>query len=109
MKKRAYAQQALEAAQFAIYLVYRAVVALVCALPLESNFKLGRVLGTVCWVVAWPYRRLVVENLTIAFGGEKSPDEIRILAREHFASLGANLLSSFKVASMSPAEIDALL
>jgi lipopolysaccharide heptosyltransferase II len=109
MKKRAYAQQALEAAQFAIYLVYRAVVALVCVLPLESNFKLGRVLGTICCAVAWPYRRLVVENLTIAFGGEKSPDEIRSLAREHFASLGANLLSSFKVASMSPAEIDALL
>ena len=44
-----------------------------------------------------PYRRLVLRNLGIAFGREKSPAELRALARKHFATLGANLFSSIKL------------
>src|SRR5438067_21797 len=74
---------------YAVYLLYRTVIALIAALPLRVVFSLGRALGTLgCWL-AWPYRRLVLRNLTIAFGDEKSPREIRQLAREHFATLAA--------------------
>ena len=47
----------------------------------------------------------VIANLTIAFGSEKSPKEIRQLAREHFSRLGANFLSCEKLSSMSGEEI----
>ncbi len=98
-----------ELASYSIYLFYRVVVWIVCRLPLELDFELGRLLGSLGYVVAWRYRRLATANLTIAFGEEKSAQEIRELAREHFATLGANLLCSFKVASMTPPQIDALL
>src|SRR5207302_5596008 len=90
---------------YAVYLLYRTVVALIAALPLRVVFSLGRVLGTLGSWLAWPYRRLVIRNLTIAFGDEKPPREIRQLAREHFSTLGANLLSSVKLSKMSPGEI----
>lgn len=89
------------------YLLYRAIVSLVGALPLGWNFRVGRALGTLGYWLAWPYRRLVTRNLRIAFAGEKDAAEIRRLAREHFATLGANLFCSFKVATMKPGEISA--
>ena len=91
----------------AVYLLYRAAIALFSLLPLRVNFALGRLAGTVAWLMAPPYRRLVLRNLRIAFEGEKSPRELRAMAREHFATLGANLLSSVKVAAMREEEITA--
>src|SRR5437773_7954160 len=86
---------------FVVYAFYRIAVALVALLPLRLVFSLGWLLGAGAHLVAVKYRKLAVRNLTIAFGNEKSPREIRAIARRHFATLGANLLSSFKMASMS--------
>lgn len=91
--------------EYAIYLFYRAVVALISALPLTFVFSLGGLLGTLGYWLAAPYRKLVLRNLTIAFSDEKSPLEIRQLAREHFATLGANIFSSVKLATMTPEQI----
>ena len=87
--------------QLLIYLIFRAFEGAIILLPLKVNFRLGRFLGTFCFFLLWPYRRLVIANLTVAFGAEKCPAEIRGLARSHFATLGANLLSSLKLAKMS--------
>lgn len=91
--------------EFAVYLLYRAAVAAVSALPLRAVFRAGRFLGSLGFWLFIPYRALVLRNLSIAFAGEKSAADIRALAREHFATLGANLLSSVKLAFMTPAEI----
>jgi lipopolysaccharide heptosyltransferase II len=84
-----------------VYLIYRLLTGLVSALPLTVVFCAGKFLGTLVYFVAGKYRRLVVWNLTTAFGGEKPEREIRALACNHFSNLGANLLSSVKLASMS--------
>ncbi len=67
------------------------------------RLHLGRGLG---WIAYYVPPRLIggwsCANLSIAFEGEKSPAELRRLARDHFATLGANLFSSFKLATMSP-------
>ena len=84
-----------------IYLLYLAFSRAICLLPLPAGFILGRALGWLCYYLVIPYRHLVVRNLTIAFGNEKSPAEIRRLAHLHFSTLGANLISSCKLASMS--------
>ena len=48
-------------------------------------------------------------TMTIAlgkvFGRELSEDQLRHLARRHFASLGSNLLSGFKIPLMGEAEV----
>ena len=57
--------------------------------------------------MAGSYRSLVLRNMEIAFGNEKSPPELRTLAREHFATLGANLLCSpIKVSKNEPRAAD---
>jgi heptosyltransferase-2 len=86
---------------YLIYLIYRMLSGTIALLPLPVGFTLGRVLGFIAYYLAPPYRRLVIWNLRIAFEGEKSPGEIRRLARAHFATLGANLFASFKLATMS--------
>jgi len=89
------------------YLIYRIFSEGIALLPLPVGFTLGRILGTIAYYVAVPYRRLVLRNLGIAFEGEKSPAEIRRLAKEHFGLLGANLVSACKLATMSTEEIGA--
>lgn len=84
-----------------IYVVYRGFTASVAALPLRAVVRLGQALGWAGYFVLAPYRRLAIRNLTIAYGAEKSPAEIRRLARAHFSTLGANLLSSIKAAALS--------
>ena len=83
--------------EFCVYLFYRAGSALVAALPLRVLFALGSALGFCAWLVLGKYRRLAFQNLTIAFGDEKSPRELRRLVRRHFQRLGANLVCSFKL------------
>jgi lipopolysaccharide heptosyltransferase II len=92
---------------YLLYLVYRAFSGAIALLPLPAGFLLGRALGWFAYYLAAPYRRLVLRNLRIAFEGEKSPAELRRLARDHFSTLGANLFSSFKLAKMSPEAISA--
>jgi len=86
--------------EYFVYLIYRAGFALIGLLPLRVSFALGNGLGFCAWLVLGKYRRLGFRNTEIAFGGEKSPQEMRHLVRRHFQRLGANLLSGLKLASM---------
>jgi len=88
-----------------VYIIYRLVCMLVALPPVGVGFRIGSVLGWLAYWILWPYRRLAIANLTIAFGGEKSPAEIRRMARRHFTRLGANLVSSVKFSTMSPAAV----
>lgn len=91
--------------EYSIYLIYRWVAALIGILPLTLVFRIGQGLGMIAYWVGQPYRKLVFSNLRIAFGGEKSPAQIRALARQHFINLGANIFSSIRVARMSSDEV----
>lgn len=91
-------------AHFAIYLLYRCGAALICLLPISVGFRIGAVMGR-CAFYALPHLRwLAVRNLARAFE-EKNDAEIRAIAREHFERLGANLVASIKLASMTREEI----
>lgn len=91
------------------FAIFCALGAVLSRLPILSVFRCGAALGRLAYYMALPYRRLVLRNLAIAFGSEKSPSEMRDLAREHFATLGANLFSSLKIPHLSPDEIRALV
>ena len=90
---------------YLVYLLYRWFTLLIEALPLRVVFRLGQALGWVGYVFAAPYRRLAVHNLTIAYGGNKSPQEIGALARAHFVTLGANLLCAIKAEKFDAARL----
>src|SRR5438552_5931500 len=91
---------------FCPYVLYRAGSALVAALPLSFLFRLGQAAGFCAWLILPGYRRLAFRNASIAFANEKPAGELRRLVRRHFQQLGANLLSSVKIAGMPPAEIE---
>ena len=90
---------------FVVYLLYRAGLAVVAALPLPFLFGFGQFLGVCAWMFSGRYRRLATRNLEIAFANEKSPRELRQLVRRHFRRLGANLLCSAKLTQMPPEKI----
>ena len=90
---------------FVVYLLYRAGLAVVAALPLPFLFAFGQFLGVCAWMFSGKYRRLATRNLEIAFANEKSPRELRQLVRRHFRRLGANLLCSAKLTQMPPEKI----
>ncbi|MBO0696373.1 MAG: hypothetical protein J2P56_09785, partial [Verrucomicrobia bacterium] len=90
---------------FAVYLLYRAGLAIANTLPLRLLFAFGEFLGFCAWLVSGKYRRLAERNVAIAFADEKTPAEMRRLVRQHFRRLGANLLCSVKLTAMPPEKI----
>ena len=88
------------------YLVFRGFeTAVLRPLPLTLVAKLGRLLGSLAWLVGRPYRQLALRNLEIAFAAEKSEKERRALAREHFRGLVSNFLCGFKLPLMSQQDV----
>ena len=87
---------------FSIYLLYRAGTAIASALPVRVLFAIGNLMGWGAWLLLPHYRRLARRNLEIAFANEKSPRELRRIARRHFQRLGANLSAVPKWDSMPP-------
>lgn len=87
------------------YYVFRTIVWLVALLPIATAFRLGQIGGSLIYYLFFPYRKLVLANLTAAFGSEKSLVEIQSLAKQHFQTLLANLLVIPKLSLLSKDEI----
>jgi heptosyltransferase-2 len=91
--------------QWLVYALFRCIEGVLWLLPLIVIWYAGRVLGALAYYLGGKYRRLALHNLHIAFGREKSPAELRRIAREHFKSLFANILCGFKLPLMTEAAI----
>jgi heptosyltransferase-2 len=92
--------------QKVVYFLYIGLEKILSILPIGICFTIGRVAGRTAHFVLPAYRKLVRRNLRIAFEGEKNEEQIRSLAREHFVTLGANLICSFKIGTMTEEETD---
>ena len=88
-----------------IYWFARALVTVIQALPLPFVARLGRAGGGLAFWLDARHRRVALKNLTMCFGGEKSPEEIRALARENFRRIGENYASAIKTSAMSFEEL----
>jgi len=88
-----------------LYLVARGLVAVLQALPLIWVARLGRAGGALAWWLDTRHRRVARRNLRLVFGQEKSPREIRALARENFRRIGENFACAVKTAAMTFEEI----
>ena len=88
-----------------IYWFGCALVALIQALPLTFVARLGRAGGGLAYWLDARHRRVALKNLTMCFGNEKSPDEIRALARENFRRIGENYACAIKTSMMTFTEL----
>ena len=84
-----------------LYFLAWGLVALIQALPLKWVARLGRFFGGLVYLLDGRHRRVAVRNLTMCFGAEKSPEEIRELARENFRRIGENFACAAKTAGMT--------
>jgi KDO2-lipid IV(A) lauroyltransferase len=92
-----------------LYCLARLVIAALQALPLPVVARLGRAGGTVAWWLDARHRRVALSNLNWCFAAEKSPAEIRALAKEHFRRMGENYACAVKTAGMSNGELNEVL
>jgi len=83
-----------------LYCIIRLIEAVICCLPLKLVVRIGRLLGWIAWATLRSYRHVALRNLKIAFP-EKSLKERQQIAREHFTSLGGNLLVGPKLARLT--------
>src|ERR1035441_2033756 len=84
-----------------LYLLARALVAWLQALPLTWVARLGRLGGGLAYWLDARHRRVALRNLAMCFGHEQSPVLLRALARENFRRIGENYTCAIKTASMS--------
>jgi len=89
----------------ALYYIARAGVGLIQALPLTWVARLGRWGGGLAYWLDRRHRRVVLRNLTLCFGHEQSPAQLRALARENFRRLGENYACAIKTADMTYEEL----
>jgi lauroyl/myristoyl acyltransferase len=88
-----------------LYWLVRMLIGCLQALPLSVVARLGRAGGAIAFWLDARHRRVAMKNLQMCFGREKSPDEIRAIAKENFRRLGENYCSAIKTAAMTPAQM----
>jgi lipopolysaccharide heptosyltransferase II len=84
-----------------LYLLALSVVTLIRLLPITVCFVLGQATGLLMWMILPGYRRLAKRNLRIAFGPSLTAPEASSITFRHFLNLGANILCSVKIPSLS--------
>ena len=84
-----------------LYYVLLALLKILQTLPMAAVVTLGRAGGGLAYYLDARHRRVAVENLRRCFAAEKTPAEIRALAREHFRRLGENYAGAVKAAGMT--------
>jgi lauroyl/myristoyl acyltransferase len=88
-----------------LYWLARALLALLQGLPLTWVARLGRLGGELAYWLDVRHRRVALGNLTMCFGREQSPAQLRALARENFRRIGENYTCAIKTANMSYEEL----
>lgn len=88
-----------------LYLLVRILLVFIQALPVRWVAHLGRWGGAISYWVDARHRRMALKNLTLCFGHEKSPEEIRAIAKENFRRLGEVYGCAMKSMVMSDAEL----
>jgi lauroyl/myristoyl acyltransferase len=88
-----------------LYIPALALVKFLQALPLRWVARLGRGGGALAYWIDARHRRVALRNLEMCFGGERSPDELRSIARENFRRLGENYACAVKTAGMTADEL----
>ena len=92
-----------------LYYLGLGVVKFFQALPLPWVARLGRAGGSLAYWLDARHRRVAIRNLSASFGGDRTPAEIRELAKENFKRLGENYCCAVKTAAMTWAELQGCL
>jgi lauroyl/myristoyl acyltransferase len=84
-----------------LYFVALGLIKLLQAFPLRWVARIGRGFGALAYALDARHRRVALGNLAMCLGQEKSPEDIRTLAKENFRRLGESYCCAIKTAAMS--------
>ena len=90
---------------YVLYVLARLVEQIVNLLPERTAFATGRFLGRLVYVILPDRRSAAIENLTIAYGREKSPQWIRSIARKNFEHVGISAVEFFRIRRWTQAQM----
>lgn len=91
------------------YVAYRVFALLIRLLPRPAVLALGRSLGRAAYRLDRKHRRIALDNLTVAFGDEKTPAERETIARASFANAGRTTLDVIKLSGWTADRIRSLV
>ncbi len=77
-----------------LYLLFRVWTVWVKHLPLESLNAYGEKLGTIAFHLLGIARKIALDNLHLAFGSEKSKEEINQICRDSFKNIGKDMIET---------------
>ena len=86
-----------------------AVAAVLARLPRRPAYWLGARFGDVAYLCLARRRRVTLDNLEIAFGGEKSASERHAIARATFRNLGEHLIDFSRLRWLTPDTFQAVV
>ena len=82
------------------YLLLRGFSLFINLLPEGFALWVGRQLGNVVYYLDLEHRKIAIQNLHIAFGQEKSEEEMRSIAKKNFQNLGMTAVEFFRIPGM---------
>jgi len=85
---------------YIIYLILKVFSFFINLLPEGFALWVGRQLGIVMYYLDWEHRKVALQNLSLAFGQEKSASEIQGIARRTFQNLGMMAIEFFRIPKM---------
>jgi lauroyl/myristoyl acyltransferase len=88
-----------------LYIPALALVRFLQALPLRWVARIGRAGGALAYRLDARHRRVALRNLQMCLGNERSPKELRLLAKENFKRIGENYACAVKTAAMTPEQL----
>jgi KDO2-lipid IV(A) lauroyltransferase len=92
--------------RYFLYYLGRVFAFLVYLLPINIGVIIAALLGRCAYLILPKYRNIAIANLQIAFEHEKSPREIRRIAREVFANLARSACEVVNFPKINEKNID---
>jgi KDO2-lipid IV(A) lauroyltransferase len=77
-------------------------------MPAARGERLGAAIGTLMRMLSPRHARIVITNLRLAFGGEKSEEELREIARACYRHLGRCMMEFIRLPAMTVEDIKEL-
>ncbi len=85
---------------YIVYLLLKGFSLFINLLPEKFSLWMGRRLGNTMYYLDWGHRKTALQNLHLAFGREKSGEEIRSIAKRNFQNLGMTAVEFFRLPKM---------
>jgi KDO2-lipid IV(A) lauroyltransferase len=82
------------------YLLLKAFSIFINLLPEGLSLWMGRQLGLIGFCLDREHRKVALQNLHIAFGQERSEEELHIIAKKTFQNLGMMAIEFFRIPKM---------